>query len=79
MKEADAIGDKLRYGHQGFLANKRQLRMGGLAAIELSQLLRSAVGATVSVKAACADMYCTMCRMINHISFNIAFKHNAIL
>lgn len=43
MKEADAIGDRLRYGHQGFMANKRQLRMGGLAAIELAQMLRSAV------------------------------------
>lgn len=43
VREADAIGDRLRYGHQGFLANKRQLRMGGLAAIELAQALRKAV------------------------------------
>lgn len=43
MRAGDLIGDKLRYGHQGFLANKRQLRMGGLAAIELAQVLRSAV------------------------------------
>ena len=103
LKDADAIGDRLRYGHQvrllasavhpahridnrhaklnssslyqscnfgspgpeqpgvgthpqgalcisrecaclqGFLANKRQLRMGGLAAIELAQTLRQAV------------------------------------
>lgn len=43
IQEADAIGDRLRYGHQGFLVNKRQLRMGGLAAIELAQTLRSAV------------------------------------
>ena len=43
LKEADAIGDLLRYRHQGFLANKRQLRMGGLAAIELAQMLRTDV------------------------------------
>lgn len=43
VREADAIGERLRYRHQGFLANKRQLRMGGLAAIELAQALRKAV------------------------------------
>jgi len=43
VRAGDLIGDKLRYGHQGFLANKRQLRMGGLAAIELAQVLRSAL------------------------------------
>ena len=46
LKEADAIGDLLRYRHQGFLANKRQLRMGGLAAIELAQMLRTDVSAS---------------------------------
>jgi hypothetical protein len=43
LEAADAIGDRLRYRHQGFLANKRQLRMGGLAAIELAQMLRTEV------------------------------------
>jgi hypothetical protein len=43
LQAADAIGDRLRYRHQGFLANKRQLRMGGLAAIELAQMLRTEV------------------------------------
>ena len=40
---ADAVGDKLRYSHQGFLANVRMLRMGGLAAIELAQTISTAV------------------------------------
>ena len=41
---ADAIGAVLVYRHQGFLPNKRQLRMGGLAALERAQPLRDLVG-----------------------------------
>jgi len=40
---ADAVGEMLKYSHQGFLANIRMLRMGGLAAIELAQTIRVAV------------------------------------
>ena len=41
---ADAIGTVLVYRHQGFLPNKRQLRMGGLATLEMAQTLRHLVG-----------------------------------
>ncbi|KAL3144958.1 hypothetical protein ABBQ32_003464 [Trebouxia sp. C0010 RCD-2024] len=40
---ADAIGAVLVYRHQGFLPNKRQLRMGGLATLEMAQTLRHLV------------------------------------
>lgn len=43
VSAADAVGEMLKYTHQGFLANVRMLRMGGLAAIELAQTIRSAV------------------------------------
>ena len=39
----DAVGALLQYRHQGFMANRRQQRMGGLAAIELAQALRHLV------------------------------------
>ncbi|KAK9817859.1 hypothetical protein WJX72_003273 [[Myrmecia] bisecta] len=38
--EADRIGALLQNRHSGFLPNKRQQRMGGLAAIELAQAVR---------------------------------------
>ena len=40
---ADDVGEMMKYTHQGFLTNVRMLRMGGLAAIDLAQTLRSAV------------------------------------
>ena len=40
---ADAVGAVIVYRHQGFLPNKRQLRMGGLAALEMAQTLRHLV------------------------------------
>jgi len=40
---ADAVGRLLQYRHQGFMANRRQQRMGGLAALELAQALRHLV------------------------------------
>lgn len=40
---ADAVGAVIVYRHQGFLPNKRQLRMGGLAALEMAQTLRRLV------------------------------------
>ena len=43
VEAADAIGELLQNRCQGFLPNKRQMRMGGLAAIELAQLLRHIV------------------------------------
>ena len=43
LSAADAVGNQLKYSHQGFLANVRMLRMGGLAAIELAQTIRTAV------------------------------------
>ena len=43
VEAADAIGAVLVYRHQGFLPNKRQLRMGGLAAIEMAQSFRHLV------------------------------------
>lgn len=42
---ADALGVLLQNRHQGFLHNRRQQRMGGLAAIELAQKVRQLVGA----------------------------------
>ena len=44
VEGADAIGAVLVNRHQGFLPNKRQLRMGGLAALEMAQTLRQLVG-----------------------------------
>lgn len=43
----DAVGALLQYHHQGFMANRRQQRMGGLAAIELAQALRHLVRAAL--------------------------------
>ena len=40
---ADATGALLLYRHQGFVTNSRQQRAGGLAALELAQLLRRLV------------------------------------
>ena len=40
---ADKIGVLLQNHHQGFLPNKRQQRMGGLAALELAQAVRQLV------------------------------------
>jgi len=47
---ADAVGEMLKYSHQGFLPNIRMLRMGGLAAIELAQTIRIAVCVTPDVE-----------------------------
>ena len=44
VEGADAIGAVLLNRHQGFLPNKRQLRMGGLATLEMAQTLRQLVG-----------------------------------
>lgn len=43
VEAADAVGAVLVYRHQGFLPNTRQLRMGGLAALEMAQTLRHLV------------------------------------
>ena len=43
LATADEIGLLLQNQHQGFLPNKRQQRMGGLAAIELAQAVRHLV------------------------------------
>ena len=43
VEGADAIGAVLLNRHQGFLPNKRQLRMGGLATLEMAQTLRQLV------------------------------------
>ena len=51
VEGADAIGAVLLNRHQGFLPNKRQLRMGGLAALEMAQTLRQ----LVSQSASCAN------------------------
>ena len=40
---ADRVGSLLQYDHQGFTANTRKFRAAGLAAIELSQMLRKAL------------------------------------
>ncbi|KAL3813658.1 hypothetical protein ACJIZ3_014926 [Penstemon smallii] len=37
LKAADSIGKKIQYHCPGFLANRRQYRMAGLAAIEIAQ------------------------------------------
>jgi len=42
---ADALGAQVQYRHQGFLANRRQRRMAGFAAIEYAQMLVSAANA----------------------------------
>lgn len=42
LQVADNVGSKVQYRHQGFLPNRRQHRMAGLAAIEFAQLLRRA-------------------------------------
>ena len=44
---ADRMGRLLQNRHQGFLPNKRQHRMGGLAAIELAQAVQEVVGSLV--------------------------------
>jgi len=44
--------------HQGFLPNKRQLRMGGLAALEMAQTLRQLVGFLVCWDSAHPLVYC---------------------
>lgn len=51
LMAADRIGSKIQYSHQGFLSNRRQHRMAGLAAIEVSQLLRFAASHRNSGKA----------------------------
>lgn len=43
ISAADQMGRLLQNRHQGFLPNKRQHRMGGLAAIELAQAVRQVV------------------------------------
>ena len=40
---ADSAGALLQYNTQGFIVNKRQRRMGGLAAIELAQSVQHLV------------------------------------
>ena len=45
---ADKIGVLLQNHHQGFLPNKRQQRMGGLAALELVQAVRQLVSPTLT-------------------------------
>ncbi|EFN60188.1 hypothetical protein CHLNCDRAFT_133703 [Chlorella variabilis] len=40
LEAADAVGKLVQYSHQGFLPNKRQQRMAGLAAIEFAQALQ---------------------------------------
>ncbi|KAK9791186.1 hypothetical protein WJX73_002593 [Symbiochloris irregularis] len=41
---ADSLGKLLQYRTQGFIVNRRQHRMGGLAAIELAQAVKHLVG-----------------------------------
>lgn len=43
LEAADALGLLVQYSHQGFLPNKRQQRMAGLAAIEFGQALMKLV------------------------------------
>lgn len=43
LDAADRMGALLQNRHQGFLRNKRQHRMGGLAAIELAQAVQHLV------------------------------------
>lgn len=47
IRTADDIGKLLQYRQQGFLPNKRQQRMAGLAVIELAQAVRELVSCTV--------------------------------
>lgn len=58
VEGADAIGAVLVNRHQGFLPNKRQLRMGGLAALEMAQTLRQLVGFLVCWDSAHPLVYC---------------------
>jgi len=58
VEGADAIGAVLVNRHQGFLPNKRQLRMGGLAALEMAQTLRQLVGFFVCWISAHSLVYC---------------------
>ncbi|KAI3429879.1 hypothetical protein D9Q98_010190 [Chlorella vulgaris] len=43
IEAADAVGLLVQYRHQGFLPNRRQQRMAGLAAIEFAQTLQQLV------------------------------------
>ncbi|KAL4437434.1 hypothetical protein ABPG75_004573 [Micractinium tetrahymenae] len=43
LEAADAVGQLVQYSHQGFLPNRRQQRMAGLAAIEFAQALQQLV------------------------------------
>ena len=66
VEGADAIGAVLVYRHQGFLPNKRQLRMGGLATLEMAQTLRHLVshGCMDPLKQTCASLFYGMLRRI---------------
>ena len=55
IRTADGLGALLQYRQQGFLPNKRQQRMAGLAAIEFAQAVRNLVGSPgMSTAALCA-------------------------
>ena len=43
IRTADSLGKLLQYRQQGFLPNVRQLRMAGLAVLELAQAVRAVV------------------------------------
>ncbi|XP_068656156.1 suppressor of RPS4-RLD 1 isoform X2 [Aristolochia californica] len=49
LEAADDIGKKIQYGSPGFLPNKRQYRMAGLAAIEIAQKVSKAWRASKNV------------------------------
>ena len=48
IRTADGLGALLQYRQQGFLPNKRQQRMAGLAAIEFAQAVRNLVKSLAS-------------------------------
>lgn len=59
MQAADSMGALLQYSTQGFVVNKRQRRMGGLAAIEFAQELQHLV-------IACLDFVIASTRFSTH-------------
>ena len=57
IRTADSLGALLQYRQQGFLPNKRQQRMAGLAAIEFAQAVRILVNSPASALQLSAHPY----------------------
>lgn len=75
---ADAIGAVLVYRHQGFLPNKRQLRMGGLATLEMAQTLRHLVTAPTHLLPTGPGPACSQQILPRDFSAVLAMHHQTV-